>query len=195
MAMIDCPECGKQISDKAPACPNCGVPVSSVAQAKTPSSKGSSLPRLIGFGLLIVLLFVLWLENANNRGGGALASLIPPQPVKLVNESIQLNEGQSMIYPFTLNRNAKVQVQINAEPKDVDVMLMTAVQAQRFKDVSGNLFGGDYTYTQELSGQHILTMDRTATLSPGEWSIVVMRPVEAILFHDTTAVQTVLTAY
>lgn len=26
MALIDCPECGKQISDKATACPHCGIP-------------------------------------------------------------------------------------------------------------------------------------------------------------------------
>lgn len=28
MAMIKCPECGKDISDKAAACPNCGCPIS-----------------------------------------------------------------------------------------------------------------------------------------------------------------------
>lgn len=27
MALINCPECGKQISDKATACPNCGYPI------------------------------------------------------------------------------------------------------------------------------------------------------------------------
>ena len=27
MALIKCPECGKEISDKAAACPNCGVPI------------------------------------------------------------------------------------------------------------------------------------------------------------------------
>lgn len=27
MAIIKCPECGRQISDKAPSCPNCGVPI------------------------------------------------------------------------------------------------------------------------------------------------------------------------
>ncbi|MFC2739571.1 MAG: zinc ribbon domain-containing protein, partial [Prevotella sp.] len=27
MAMIKCPECGRQISDKAPVCPNCGVEI------------------------------------------------------------------------------------------------------------------------------------------------------------------------
>ena len=29
MALIKCPECGKQVSDKASSCPNCGCPVSS----------------------------------------------------------------------------------------------------------------------------------------------------------------------
>ena len=27
MAIIKCPECGHQISDKAPICPNCGVEI------------------------------------------------------------------------------------------------------------------------------------------------------------------------
>ena len=30
MALINCPECGKQISDKAVSCPNCGMPLSSI---------------------------------------------------------------------------------------------------------------------------------------------------------------------
>lgn len=25
MALIKCPECGKEVSDRAPACPNCGT--------------------------------------------------------------------------------------------------------------------------------------------------------------------------
>jgi hypothetical protein len=29
MALIKCPECGKEISDKASACPNCGCPIAS----------------------------------------------------------------------------------------------------------------------------------------------------------------------
>jgi hypothetical protein len=27
MALIECPECGGQVSDRAPACPHCGVPI------------------------------------------------------------------------------------------------------------------------------------------------------------------------
>lgn len=27
MALIKCPECGKQVSDRAPTCPGCGSPI------------------------------------------------------------------------------------------------------------------------------------------------------------------------
>lgn len=31
MALIECPECGGQVSDRAPACPHCGVPIANSA--------------------------------------------------------------------------------------------------------------------------------------------------------------------
>lgn len=34
MALIRCPECGKEISNKAEACPNCGYPIASLGKAK-----------------------------------------------------------------------------------------------------------------------------------------------------------------
>ncbi len=49
MALINCSECGKQISDKASSCPNCGNPVietvmkQSITQNATPSSNENLL--------------------------------------------------------------------------------------------------------------------------------------------------------
>lgn len=34
MALIKCPECGKEISDKAVSCPNCGVPIAKASVEK-----------------------------------------------------------------------------------------------------------------------------------------------------------------
>ena len=34
MPLINCPECGKQVSDKAPACPNCGFPLNSISNSE-----------------------------------------------------------------------------------------------------------------------------------------------------------------
>ena len=44
MALISCPECAKQVSDKAAACPNCGHPIFKNASA-APSSPASQVPR------------------------------------------------------------------------------------------------------------------------------------------------------
>jgi len=35
MALVSCPECNKQISDKAYSCPNCGYPISNFADSKS----------------------------------------------------------------------------------------------------------------------------------------------------------------
>ena len=41
MALINCPDCNKEISDKAPTCPGCGAPISAAAEI-TP--KGTFIP-------------------------------------------------------------------------------------------------------------------------------------------------------
>ena len=38
MALIECPECGQEISDRAPHCIFCGYPISQVTETQTPKS-------------------------------------------------------------------------------------------------------------------------------------------------------------
>lgn len=45
MAIIKCPECGREVSDKAPACPNCGYPIASVSENE--SKKQEELERYL----------------------------------------------------------------------------------------------------------------------------------------------------
>ncbi|MCG5501223.1 zinc-ribbon domain-containing protein [Ectothiorhodospira lacustris] len=35
MALIDCPECGRQVSDKAPTCPGCGAPIAALESTES----------------------------------------------------------------------------------------------------------------------------------------------------------------
>ena len=44
MALINCPECGKEVSDKAPSCINCGLPLltSSPSEKSSPSANVES---------------------------------------------------------------------------------------------------------------------------------------------------------
>jgi DNA-directed RNA polymerase subunit RPC12/RpoP len=43
MSLMDCPECGHRVSDKAYACPSCGYPL-----AAQPGQKGSQWPAVVG---------------------------------------------------------------------------------------------------------------------------------------------------
>ena len=49
MALIKCPECGKEFSDKAPACPNCGYPIEYVVpESKNIKNDDEPLPKKQG---------------------------------------------------------------------------------------------------------------------------------------------------
>ena len=57
MALIKCPECGKEISDKATNCPNCGYPTS-ISQGKestAPKTKELFTVRMVFAAILIVV--------------------------------------------------------------------------------------------------------------------------------------------
>lgn len=51
MALIQCPECGQQISDKAPACPKCGCPVAAPAAPVASAETAAVMIQMPGKGL------------------------------------------------------------------------------------------------------------------------------------------------
>ncbi len=70
MSLINCPECGKQISDQAKACPNCGRPMQPHLSPESVYPTPTSLPKNVstpqrqqkkGHGCLIVSLIFLGL--------------------------------------------------------------------------------------------------------------------------------------
>jgi hypothetical protein len=197
MALIECGECNRQVSDKAPACPGCGAPI---ASAKAPSPVATARPVAAQpkkRGTLLPLLLVLLCGagylayRANSGPAGSISPAGSPpvfrQPEKVVSERIGLKEGEARMYTFTLRSAAKVEVKINAGPKNVDVMLMTAADLASYKKAHGKLFGGRYTYRQALSRQGVLEMAESDMLPPGEWAIVIQRPNESLFGQDTAA--------
>ena len=57
MALINCKECGKEVSDKATACPNCGAPIDNyISATKDVKSSTSSEPPKTYMGLVSLVL-------------------------------------------------------------------------------------------------------------------------------------------
>ena len=73
MAMIKCPECGKDFSDKASACPNCGCPVSEILSANTENDNNSSLAKPISKSIQKQSIIQIDETNRKFRIKGAIA--------------------------------------------------------------------------------------------------------------------------
>lgn len=57
MALIFCPECKKQISDRSVNCPNCGYPINSVNKPKiVVKQKEGCFLQTLNLGCLFVLI-------------------------------------------------------------------------------------------------------------------------------------------
>ncbi len=63
MALIKCPECGKEISDKAASCPHCGCPIShpqtQAEKTVIQNNLQNAKPKKKGHGCLITLLCII----------------------------------------------------------------------------------------------------------------------------------------
>ncbi len=58
MALIECPECGREVSDKALACPHCGNPI---APAERPPVVGRAVAKAAkGLGILLIILIIIF---------------------------------------------------------------------------------------------------------------------------------------
>lgn len=56
MALIRCPECGREISSQAPACPSCGYPLQAAGKAAAPGTPQTALQSPHLWGRLAMVL-------------------------------------------------------------------------------------------------------------------------------------------
>jgi hypothetical protein len=89
MALINCPECRREVSDKAPMCPNCGAPIASPAAAPPtmfasmqpePSKKKNVSCLSAGCLILLVLFFIGLVAGECGKSGGGSDSATNTTP-------------------------------------------------------------------------------------------------------------------
>ncbi len=73
MALINCPECGKQVSDKAEQCPDCGLPINPTNKPKSKPTQNIIVERregcflqtlnagctVVGIIILLIVIFII----------------------------------------------------------------------------------------------------------------------------------------
>ena len=89
MALIKCPDCGRDVSDVAPSCPNCGRPMLQAApvagqsdQATEVKEAKKSNPRLLGCFILILGLGILLVVTRYSKDSTSSPGTVeyPPTP-------------------------------------------------------------------------------------------------------------------
>lgn len=98
MALINCPECGKEISDTAQSCPHCGYPIVSKetvnisAAPKTISNISKKRLRVLAIAIICLIIV----------GIVCIASFLPNRQESIVGtwEDASTVEGFTFIYQF-----------------------------------------------------------------------------------------------
>jgi hypothetical protein len=62
MALINCPDCGKQVSDQAAACLRCGAPIAAPAPVQTIEQTGKRYKAQLVVGILALLTGVIMIN-------------------------------------------------------------------------------------------------------------------------------------
>ena len=85
MALINCSECGAEISDKATVCPRCGAPVgedkeskgSGVKQLTTTQGTSKSIKLQGAIALTMMIVGMVWIITVANAGTAERVTLTP----------------------------------------------------------------------------------------------------------------------
>lgn len=149
MALIKCPKCGHNISDKAKQCPKCGhiiarnngVPQDNMPQDDTPSSNktdGMLIALLVGVAILFLIIFVFVLPASIGDKSATIDTDTVPDTVVYDN------------YTY---------------PKEEDSDSIRAVEASSSNEPEIECVG-TYTVTDELNDTWVfkLNADETATV-------------------------------
>ena len=104
MALIKCPDCGKDVSDVAPSCPSCGRPISAhrPGQVSVRSEKKKTSPVATGCLVLLLAAFGLWvvgnLFQSGNSSPGVINTPVPTGPqLELVKYTWQTEYGYAIL--------------------------------------------------------------------------------------------------
>ena len=105
MALIHCPECSKEVSDKAATCPNCGVSI----KPKIQLSKKTIRYIIIGVGLvvLVIVLFatgIIGMSSAERQAVSDIRTLkrtlLEPDSIIIYEVAVVKNIEENHVHHF-----------------------------------------------------------------------------------------------
>ena len=141
MALINCKECGKEVSDQAASCPHCGAPIHVPVPNKVTAKPNGCNGCLVLLGVFFGLFFVISVFNGVNNVG----KKVPEVPKKSLN--LGGNEaGFELVYGRSGCRRTLKQLLRDPESLEGDQYIVTEASPSKWTAQiqfrSRNGFGG-----------------------------------------------------
>ncbi len=173
MALVNCWECGQEVSESAASCPKCGATarpsVTAVSEdgstpplpgptaaAKPPTSQVRKVANVIG---------IIWLVLF---AAAAVWFFVLPHSVVLHDGSVTVKQGEYWSERFVLRWDATVSVSARvASGPAVDVYLMDPAQVGLFTS------GRKYSFVTTLSQGNTRSFEKSARLPEGDYVLLV----------------------
>ena len=119
MALIKCPECGKEISDKASNCPNCGCPIGSTTEQTSTvevqqQKPKSSIKKIIPIIIAVIIVAII---------GIAIYNVKVVQPKKIAAQNKATYEEAIALLEKGKYEDGQKLLQTITEYEDVDTIL------------------------------------------------------------------------
>ncbi|MBE5937267.1 MAG: zinc ribbon domain-containing protein [Lachnospiraceae bacterium] len=171
MALINYPECNKEISDKAKGCPYCGCPINQ-KEKKNLSKKIMVILLSVLLVMGIVIGFIMMLMNSKTLGEMAVENSFKElDKILLAPDTINVHECVSR--DFTKEENNRDEVDESNEPyKEVMVYIHFSVS-----NSGGGITESEYIFACDKEGNVIEYMDLAdmeSTIAEGKMSALIM---------------------
>lgn len=108
MALVACGECGKEVSDKAPACPGCGAPTAAPAAAAPPAKVKRKTSPVTWVALVAIIAGGAWYTQTREYKEQSL----PDLPVKVAFRGAMMGPGMVLQVKNTSERPLMAMVKL-----------------------------------------------------------------------------------
>lgn len=165
MALIKCPECGKEISDAAESCPNCGYPIKGQQQIGDSDGLGKGqetkkLKTVLFIVVGIILVVIVCGGSLLFKKGGLIDKLTDKEAPKFENVPTELRKcypsGKYFYYPTQTTTEDEalalgmLKVAVESLTDTQREILLSLVNGSRSSDVIEKLCISSATYYRQV---------------------------------------------
>ncbi|MBT2685314.1 hypothetical protein [Bacillus sp. ISL-37] len=165
MALFECEECSKEISDKAKVCPYCGVEFSK-------SNSFAFKYRWIIYGA-VVLVFIWILNLQGNEGKSSLIESLTNSVEYIYDDQLQIEEDYFHYFQLDLTRDTDVTIDyiIKSGP-NLNVYFVSEDNFYIWDRIIKENINEPFQYNSDLSTFNTSKSSKTVTMPKGKYYII-----------------------